>query len=384
MKRALVFLIAVCGCSSESSGPELGSGSFSMVAVGDVHSCAAVTGGSAFCFGSDETAQLGDRAVGSRATPARVETAATFVAISAGAQHTCAIDSNSQAYCWGNNNYGQLGNNTTYTIDVPLVLPTGLRFTSVSSGSLHSCALTSAGDAYCWGAGGQGQLGNGAFKTSLGPVHVASSVRFSTIEAGGFHTCALAQDGQAYCWGENNYGQLGIGSLDNSAVPVLVSGGLTYTSISAGHTHTCAIAADAHAWCWGSSLFGELGTTLLQVSGPGWLGPSAVFGGHSFSSISAGAGFTCAVMISGAGWCWGRGLEGQIGNGHAQNSSTPQLVTQGQFSAPFSFTSISAGRTHACGISPAGSLYCWGSGDKGQLGSSATAFSPVALRVATQ
>jgi alpha-tubulin suppressor-like RCC1 family protein len=385
MRRALLLVMLVAACSSDAAGPDLDSSGFIAVGVGDAHTCAAITRGSIYCFGSDQSSQLGNRAKGDHPSPVAAEASAAFVSLSARAQHTCALDSSGQVYCWGNNNYGQLGNGTTVTLDVPVVMSTALRFASVAAGSYHTCAVTSAGETYCWGAGGQGQLGDGRARSSLTPVRVAGSVRFSVVSAGAYHTCGLALDGKAYCWGQNDYGQLGANNLENASAPVAVADGLTYRAISAGATHSCAVTTSGQGYCWGSSLYGEVGNTNTEPSGPAELRPAAVYGGYGFTSISAGANFTCAVTTSGAPLCWGRGLEGQIGNGHVRNWSTPQAVSDGQFKAgPFLFSTISSGRTHACGVTTAGALYCWGSGQSGQLGNSTTAFSPLAIRVPTQ
>ena len=385
MKRVFLLAVVLAACSSDSAGPNIDSMGFSVVGAGYEHTCAVVTSGTIYCFGSDHSSQLGNRAVADRTTPVAAESNASFVAVSAGAQHSCAIENGGQVYCWGNNNYGQLGNGSTFTIDVPLVVNSALRFTAVTAGAYHSCAVTGTGEAYCWGAGGQGQLGDGQNRSSLIPVRVAGSARFSAIAGGAFHTCALTTDGRAFCWGQNNYGQLGADHLENRAAPVPVADNLIFRSISAGETHTCGVTAGGQGYCWGSSLYGELGTTFTQPSGPAALRPSAVFGGYQFKGISAGANFTCAITADGAAMCWGRGLEGQIGNGHVRNWSTPQPVSDGQIkTGPFQFSAISAGRTHACGVTLAGALYCWGRGESGQLGNSETAFSPLAIRVPTQ
>jgi alpha-tubulin suppressor-like RCC1 family protein len=385
MKRMLLLSVILVACSADAAGPDIDSAGFIGVGAGGEHTCAAITRGTIYCFGSDQSSQLGNRAKSDNPLPVAAESNAAFVSLSSGAQHTCALDSSGQLYCWGNNNYGQLGNGTTVTLDVPVILVSSLRFTSATAGGYHSCALTGAGEAYCWGAGGQGQLGTGQSRSSLIPVRVAGSVRFALLTAGAYHTCGLALDGRAYCWGQNDYGQLGANHLDNTNLPVAVADGFNYRSISAGATHSCGITTNGQGYCWGSSLYGELGTTFTQPSGPGTLKPSPVFGGHTFTSISAGSNFTCAIRVDGGPMCWGRGVEGQIGNGHVRNWATPQTVSDGQFKAgPFLFSAISAGRTHACGVTTSGALYCWGRGESGQLGSSVTAFSPLAIRVPTQ
>lgn len=50
---------------------------------------------------------------------------------------------------------------------------------------------------------------------------------------------------------------------------------------------------------------------------------------------------------------------------------------------PLSFTSVWTGDSHACGISPAQDLYCWGSGDFGELGNGSRSIVNGPVRVAS-
>jgi alpha-tubulin suppressor-like RCC1 family protein len=388
----LVFPLALAalvlqGCTDPVTEPEEGQGTlrFTRITTGVEHSCALAQTGSVYCWGSDRTGQLGTRATGDSPIPVRVESNARFVDVSAGSQHTCAVDVTGALYCWGNNNWGQLGNGSTVTLVEPFVSPTELRFTQVSGGSLHTCALTAAGVAYCWGGGGQGQLGTGRQESELRPAAVSTTLRFAKISAGGYHTCAITVTRQVFCWGQNSAGQLGNGSLLNSAVPVPVAVSPA-KDVTAGAFHSCMVDESGAPYCWGSSEYGELGTSFVTPAGsPGALSPSRVAFIADAVTISAGAGFTCTTSTTGSASCWGRGFEGQLGTGQTRNWPTPQSVTQGARSHPLSFTRVSASPgTHACGLVTLDAVYCWGRGDRGQLGNSITAFTSSAMRVSTQ
>jgi len=96
---------------------------FSAIAVGLHHSCALATSGQLFCWGSNATAQLGGAAGETCAnaptpypcssTPILVTGDHLFLSVSAGAFHTCAIARGGGAFCWGGNDSGQIGNGAT-------------------------------------------------------------------------------------------------------------------------------------------------------------------------------------------------------------------------------------------------------------------------------
>ncbi|MDX1396341.1 MAG: hypothetical protein R3195_18310 [Gemmatimonadota bacterium] len=80
---------------------------FSAIAVGGRHVCGiAVEREDAFCWGSDDTGQLGDGPPrsgddGIATTPARVRLSRSFVSIGAGLAHACGVTTEAKAYCWG-------------------------------------------------------------------------------------------------------------------------------------------------------------------------------------------------------------------------------------------------------------------------------------------
>jgi len=102
---------------------------------GSIHVCANFQSG-AYCWGNNVYGQLGNGVQGDGTDPylyIRVPVAVTmpsstiFSSMSLGDSHTCALTTNAIVYCWGINQTGQLGDNTTNDryLPVRIVQPDG-------------------------------------------------------------------------------------------------------------------------------------------------------------------------------------------------------------------------------------------------------------------
>ena len=249
---------------------------------------------------------------------------------------------------------------------------------SVSAGGLSSCGVGTSAKAVCWGANPEGGLGDGTTTYSSTPVLVATAETFQSVSAGGFSSCGIAVSGVTYCWGGNFSGQLGNGSNTASFVPTTVAGGLSFQTVSVSGFvsdtgHACALTASGAAYCWGSGISGQLGTGSFNV---GANTPQAVSGGLPFAGISAGGVHSCGVIMSGGAYCWGANFSGQLGDGTTTASATPVYVSFFD-----TLQAVTAGMRHSCGVSIYGTVYCWGANSNGQLGNGTTtdASSPVAI-----
>ncbi len=304
------------------------------------------------------------------ATSAPFAAHVTFIAVDAGGIHSCGVSTRGAAYCWGFNLWGEVGDGTSifpWVQTTPAPVVGGLSFTMIHAGTIHSCGLTTGGAAYCWGTGREGERGDGRDDQTLPtPSPVAGGLTFTMLEAAYYHTCGVTTLGQGYCWGGDAHGELGDGRTRTfSSTPVPVGGGLTFTTISAGGTHTCGLVPDGAGYCWGEGFDGALGdgsTDYHLVATP-----APVVGGLRFTTISVGGTHTCALTAESAAYCWGHNADGQLGDGSTTSQATPVLVTGGQ-----RFTTIRTFGDHTCGITPTGAAYCWGANGTGQLGDGTT------------
>ena len=68
------------------------------------------------------------------------------------------------------------------------------------------------------------------------------------------------------------------------------------------------------------------------------------------SKIAAGTNHTCALTSGGAVQCWGRNIEGQLGD----NTTTQRLVPTAVSGLTSGVTAIAAGRDHTCALTSGG------------------------------
>ena len=255
--------------------------------------------------------------------------------ITAGFSHSCGVDAGGAAWCWGLDDAGQVGDGDTDQSSkyAPVAVAGGHTFTELTAGYWHTCGVDTDGAAWCWGDDPSGQVGDGgAGQSKYAPVAVAGGHTFTQLTAGYMHTCGVDTDGAAWCWGDDRSGQVGDGDIVDQSnykyAPVAVTGGHTFTQLTAGFSHSCGVDADGAAWCWGWDYYGQVG----DGAGQSWNhAPVAVAGGHTFTQLTAGSGHTCGVDTDGAAWCWGDDFSGQVGDGDIDQSNkyAPVAVTGG-------------------------------------------------------
>ncbi len=143
----------VSGSTAEPD--QIGTTEWAAVGAGSYHTCAIKTTGSLWCWGSNYSGQLGvGTTVDSSDAPVRVDLATDWSAVFLGANHTCATKTDQSLYCWGLNQSAQLGVNDYVDKNAPTHVGTGPNWGPVSLGGIipaGSRAESSiAGDRILW------------------------------------------------------------------------------------------------------------------------------------------------------------------------------------------------------------------------------------------
>jgi len=222
--------------------------------------------------------------------------------------------------------------------------------------------------------------------SALAPRAAAQGTPFvlESISAGADHACGITPQHVAWCWGSNADGALGNpavtapcagGTEPCSAKPVRVAGAVLFASISAGAGFTCALSTAGVAYCWGGNAYGQLGIGSQEASNR----PTRVgIEGVTFAAISAGDSHACAVTTAGVAYCWGSNAGGKLGTGRAGGGHTVPVPVAGHLL----FRAISAGYFHTCALTRDGTIYCWGRNEMGEVGNSPRAQAPAPVRIA--
>lgn len=367
-------LTALAGCREDSQSPVAPSAEsaplaassatspvFRQVSSGGSHNCGVTTDDRVYCWGFNNTGQLGTGTVGGEPvlSPVAVASPYRFRSVSVRGGFTCAVTLFDAVFCWGQNNYGQLGNGTTVDSPRPVRIATRVRIREVSAGTHHACAASIGDIVYCWGRNELGEIGDGTKIDRRVPTRPLGWSHFSSVSAGDGFSCGVTTindvtpPDRAYCWGAAIKAYGSAGPRFTVLRPTAVPGGVTFARVASGDSHVCGVTASHRAFCWGANrdYLGSVspGDFLFQTS------PRLVAGGHQFRSVSAGSAWSCGVTTDDVGYCWGDHGALGVGNGAPEGSPTPVRV-----GGDLHFREISAGGDFTCGITTGGKAYCWG------------------------
>jgi alpha-tubulin suppressor-like RCC1 family protein len=128
--------------------------------------------------------------------------------------------------------------------------------------------------------------------------------------------------------------------------------------LSSGLAHTLALAVNGTVWAWGWNQYGQLGdgtannrTTPVQVPGL-----------SNIIAVAAGGDHSLAIKSDGTVWAWGLGFYGELGTGNTNIQYSPVRIT-----TLSNAVAIAAGTFHSL-VLTTDNLYAFGYNAMGQLG----------------
>lgn len=239
---------------------------------------------------------------------------------------------------------------------------------TVAVGDITACAIRDDGDVWCWGAGENGQFGGEVSPPVLRPRLVAGVPKATRIAVGHYHVCMVSVAAEVWCWGGNDYGRVGVSSPPGlvalpggpATFPVNVDLPGPAIEVSVSNDASCAVLASGAIWCWGRNHNGQLGRGALGTE----LGvnlPAPVMNISDARRISLDDDSACALRVDGTVACWG-----ENGRGLIDNSDTVRVVAT-PVAGFANASAIALGGDHVCAVID-GRVGCRGAGTSGELG----------------
>lgn len=163
--------------------------------------------------------------------------------------------------------------------------------------------------------------------------------------------------------------------------------GKKIVQISAGGAHSMALDSEGNIYAWGRGGEGQLGNgennnsnvpILVKKEGTG-------LEGKTIKKVMAGGMFSMVLTSDGSLYSWGKNNYGQIGDGTTNNYNLAVAVkTESTPMAGKTVVDFSISNEHTVALTSDGQIYAWGRNESGQLGNGTNTAStlPVAVRTA--
>ncbi|KAM7257168.1 hypothetical protein ACFE04_012909 [Oxalis oulophora] len=315
------------------------------IACGVRHVALVTRQGEVFTWGEESGGRLGHGIDRDFSHPRLVE----FLAVSnveflaCGEYHTCAVTTSGDLYTWGDgtHNAGLLGHGTDASHWIPKRVNgplEGLQVLSIACGTWHSALATSSGKLFTFGDGMFGVLGHGDRESVASPKEVSllSGLKTIKVACGVWHTAAIVEViGQSganmssrklFTWGDGDKYRLGHGNKDTYLLPTCVSSLIDYNflQIACGHTMTIGLTTSGHVFTMGSTAHGQLGNPISDGKIPCLVQDRLV--GEYVEEISCGASHVAVLTSRSELFTWGKGANGRLGHGDAEDRKTPTLI----------------------------------------------------------
>jgi alpha-tubulin suppressor-like RCC1 family protein len=341
--------------------------------------------------------------------------------IAAGGDMSGAIDEFGNVYTWGSDNESSVTNTqpkgTFINSDNPKLVKMGGNNISdakqLSFGGSYSSLrrggrmLVLKNDKSIYGTGEEwlGALGEGPWIGGLGiftKVDGGESgdvymENVKQVESGGLHSLALLEGGSVYAWGLNDSGQVGNKtSVEEIRKPVKVDGADTgneylvgVKQIEASSYSTYAVLENGNVYAWGRGTEGQLGNgRKVDLSWPnrvkgGELGTTYIENVKKIAVNSSGS-HVLALLEDGSVYAWGNSHDGNIGNGANSGDITIPVKVRGGATGETYLTGvkdIAVGNSSSYAVLENGNAYAWGRNTNSELGDSTVINRNIPVRI---
>ena len=359
---------------------------------GSRHSVAVTVSGDIFAFGEGGAGQMGtgdrvDRS--SRPYLLKSMRKKGCVMLASYRDHNVCVLGNGDVYSWGDGAHGALGLGAdTLQVKEPTLMPTlgkaaGFSIATVACGGTHSVFVTAAGALWVSGGNELGQLGLGHTDPVYAPtivdsVGIGENAAVRSVACGESFTVLCTDGGQIMCAGfvgvptaedasdpdadeESQYAKA-VAQPDFAAVPlpddeVVQLSNSQVLVVAAGFYHAAALVGRGPGgggeavFTWGENVHGALGhgdedrrSTPTRVAGL----PPMVEG----MELALGSEFSAVLTNDDRLYVWGKGDNGQLGNGYYVDALSPCLAQNP--ADDVHFVSICCGQDHMLGVTGKG------------------------------
>jgi len=164
------------------------------ISASNLHIASVRANGTAWAWGNNASGRIGDNTTANKSSPVSVVGGFTdWVQIVGGGQHTAALRANGTAWTWGRNQYAQLGDNTILNRSSPVSVVGGFTdWAQIGAGDNFTAALRANGTAWTWGRNNEGQLGDNTTDNKSSPVSVVGGFTdWVQVTGGNNHVAAI-------------------------------------------------------------------------------------------------------------------------------------------------------------------------------------------------
>lgn len=242
----------------------------------------------------------------------------------------------------------------------------GTNWKFTGSATDNGMGIKTDGTLWAWGLNDRGQVADNTIVNKSSPVQtIAGGTNWKRAGGGTSNGifAAVKTDGTAWSWGEALEGGLGDNSLLNKSSPVqLAGGGTNWKQALSGYRGGVGLKTDGTVWCWGRGLEGQLGNnTAVTVSSP----VQTITGGTNWKFVAGGGVFfNAAIKTDGTLWLWGINGFGSLGDNTVIAKSSPVQTISGGTNWKF----VAIGAENVAAVKTDGTLWCWGANNARGIG----------------